>query len=466
MGIANDAWCAFNTFRSRTMTQPVRQSIALTGDTVLTRRLSMYREDRFLGLRDILHSADAVFTNFDSNVHSYLDDPHQQRPSTGSYVTTEPRLLDELNWLNVNLIACGSTHADDYGPSGILETMRHLDVAGIAHAGSGRHLAEARAPAYLDTASGRVALLAATGSFHHGSRAGQQRGDTLGWPGVNGVRSKKFHFVVAEALAHLRRIGADIGWNKAKERTLFQGGHPFPDSDTTYDFLGHNFQLGNPGESTVVNASDLEENLRQVRNARVFADRVIASMHCHEQGGPTLLTAGRRSEVEDVADFAVDYGRQCLDAGADVFVCHGPQLPLAVEIYKGKPLFHGLGTFIFQVETVKYLPSECYERYGLGDQATPSDYVDRHYRGGSRGHTGEATQWEQMFAVVDYDGDRLHEIRLYPIDLGFNSPPSQRGRPMLADPATGARILKRLQRLSAPLGTVVRIESGVGIITP
>jgi poly-gamma-glutamate synthesis protein (capsule biosynthesis protein) len=448
------------------MTDLLRQSIALTGDTLLTRRLSVFREDRFLRLREILGSADAVFTNFDSNIHAYLDDPHQQRPSGGSYLTTEPALLDELKWLNINLIACGSTHADDYGPKGIMDTIRQFDAAGIVHAGSGRNLAEARAPGYLDTANGRVALLAATGSFHHGSRAGAQRSDTLGWPGVNGIRSKKIHRVDPGMLEQLRQIGRAVGWDKAKERAVFQGSAPAADSDTSYDFLGNVFQLGTPGATTVVNSQDLEDTLRQVRNARVFADRVIASLHCHEQGGPTLLTAARRSDVEDIADFVLDYGRKCLDAGADIFVGHGPQLPLGVEIYNGKPLFHCLGTFIFQIETVKHLPSECYERYGLDSHATPSEFLERRYRGGTCGHTGEATQWEQMFAVVDYDGDTLRQIRLYPIELGFQMPPSQRGRPMLADATTGERILNRIKRLSARHGTDICIKDGVGIISP
>ena len=81
--------------------QRMNASIALLGDTLLTRRISVFREEPFLRLREILSSADAVFTNFDSNVHAYLDDPHQQRPSAGSYLTTEPALLDELKWLNI-----------------------------------------------------------------------------------------------------------------------------------------------------------------------------------------------------------------------------------------------------------------------------------------------------------------------------------------------------------------------------
>ena len=63
-----------------------------------------------------------------------------------------------------------------------------------------------------------------------------------------------------------------------------------------------------------------------------MADRVIASFHGHEQGGDTLFTAKRRSDIEDIADFTLEYGRRCIEAGADIFVAHGPQSPMAVEV--------------------------------------------------------------------------------------------------------------------------------------
>ena len=170
-----------------------RLTIALTGDSMVTRSLSVFKEEPYLRMRDMLKSADAVFTNFEANAHPYLDDPQAQRDGGGSYVTTEPALLDDLKWLGVNMVACGSSHADDYGPKGILDTLRYLDEAGIAHAGSGRHLAEARAPAYVETARGRIALVAATWQFKPGSKAGDQRYDTLGYPGVNGFRHKEVY---------------------------------------------------------------------------------------------------------------------------------------------------------------------------------------------------------------------------------------------------------------------------------
>ena len=59
-----------------------------------------------------------------------------------------------------------------------------------------------------------------------------------------------------------------------------------------------------------------------------------------------------------------------VDAGADMFVGHGPHVLRGVEIYKGKPILYSLGDFIFQNETLLRLPSENYETYDLGATAT------------------------------------------------------------------------------------------------
>ena len=180
-------------------------SIALAGDIAPTRRLSVFREPRFLALRDLLTSVDAFYCNLEGSVHRYHDGGHAQRSAGGSYVTIEPHLLEDLKWLGVNLLSCGSTHADDYGPTGIVKTIEYLDAAGIVHAGSGRHLAEARAPGFLDTPRGRVALIATTANFNPGGRAGEQRKETLGYPGVNAVRH---HAVFGMGPFSTRRLAA------------------------------------------------------------------------------------------------------------------------------------------------------------------------------------------------------------------------------------------------------------------
>src|SRR5260221_13311010 len=96
--------------------------------------------------------------------------------------------------------------------------MRSLDGAGVVVAGSGRHLAEARAPAYLETPTGRIALVATSGQFKGSSRAGDQRYDTLGHPGVNGFRHKQIYEVDVATLGQLREIGRRIGWEDEQDR--------------------------------------------------------------------------------------------------------------------------------------------------------------------------------------------------------------------------------------------------------
>ena len=87
-------------------------SLAFVGDCLLTRPLAVFREQRFLGIRDLLHAADARFANLEASVHTYLDAPHAQRPGGGTYMTTEPALLADLKWLGINMLACGSSHAE------------------------------------------------------------------------------------------------------------------------------------------------------------------------------------------------------------------------------------------------------------------------------------------------------------------------------------------------------------------
>jgi poly-gamma-glutamate synthesis protein (capsule biosynthesis protein) len=141
-------------------------------------------------------------------------------------------------------------------------------------------------------------------------------------------------------------------------------------------------------------------------------------------------------------------------------------VPLAVELYREKPMLHGVGTFIFQVETMKYLPAEAYERYGLDERATPADFIAARYQGDTVGHSGDRAQWEQMFATCEFAGDHFAELRLYPIDLGFQRRRTDRGRPMLADGAVADKVLRRVQQLSAKYGTKVNLHEGVGSVRP
>jgi hypothetical protein len=65
---------------------------------------------------------------------------------------------------------------------------------------------------------------------------------------------------------------------------------------------------------------------------------------------------------------------------------------------------------------------------------------------------------------MEYEGDKLKELRLYPIELGQDKPRSQRGRPVLADEKMGAKILGVIKKLSEPYGTEITVEDNVGVV--
>ena len=280
-------------------------TIALTGDTMLTRKLTPFKEERFLNLREILRGADAAFANLEGTVHTW--DEGTPGITQGTFMTTEPKLLDDLRWLGISMVACANNHAFDYGEGGVLANIKHLEQAGITHAGTGRNLAEARAPAYLDTPNGRVALIAATATFRPWNQAGEQRPDLRGRPGINPLGFQTTFRVDGAAFDQLKRLSQELGFEKSHERARkhFYSDKEIPDAKSAeLSLLGNRYVFGEGFSiETTANERDLHDNLRWIREARRQADWVVISVHCHEFGGASLLTAATRAELEEPADF-------------------------------------------------------------------------------------------------------------------------------------------------------------------
>jgi poly-gamma-glutamate capsule biosynthesis protein CapA/YwtB (metallophosphatase superfamily) len=442
-------------------------TIALAGDTMLTRKLTPFKEERFLRLREILRGADASFANLEGTVHTW--DEGTPGITQGTFMTTDPKLLEDLNWLGINFVCCANNHAYDYGEEGVLANIKHLDEAGIVHAGTGKNLAEARAPGYLDTPNGRVALIATTATFRPWNQAGEQRPDLRGRPGINPLGFQTTHYIDQVAFEQLRRISRELGFEKSHERARkhFYSDKELPDAKSAeLTLLGSRFAAGEGFSiATQVNERDLQDNLRWIREARRQADWVIVSAHCHEFGGASLLTASTRAELEESADFVIKFAHQAIDAGADVFVGHGSHFPMGIEIYQGKPIFYSVGNFIFQNETVGFFPADAYERFDLDLKATPSDFLDARTNGGKKGHPSEPAYWENMFAVCEFSSGKLKGIKIYPIDQGFGRPRPQRGRPLLAEGEVAERVIERVARLSARYRTKIANRDGLGVIS-
>jgi poly-gamma-glutamate capsule biosynthesis protein CapA/YwtB (metallophosphatase superfamily) len=443
-------------------------SIALTGDSMLTRKLSSFTEERYQALVALLHGADACFSNLESTVRGWDEgSPAISRMGRGTFMTTEPWLVQEMRWFGINLLSCANNHAFEFGEEGVLATLRHLDEGGIAHAGTGRNLGEARAPGYLDTPNGRVALIAANATNTRSlisapwGKAGSQRPDHKGRPGVNPLGFETAYIVDPKAFEELCRIERELGFDPEKDREKRAG----ESQEKTIDVRGNRFMAGEGfGLRTLVDKRDLWENLKWIRDARRQADWVVVSLHWHEFGGESLRTARSVTDCVEPADFITAFAHAAIDAGADVIAGHGPHVPLGIEIYRGKPIFYSLGNFIFQNETVRSFPADAYERFDLDGEATPADWWDARTDQGKKGHPANPLYWENFVALCQFKEKRFAEARLYPIDQGHGRSRAQRGRPLLADNTVSERVLARLQKLSRPYGTEVKIDNAVGVI--
>lgn len=445
--------------------------VVLTGDSIVNRRLSVYTDPASVGLFKTIQHADAAFTNFETLVHNY------QYPggfeSGGAYMSSPSWIPAELRWAGFNLVSTANNHAYDFGEQGLMSTLRALDEAGLAHAGSGANLALARAPAYVETARGRVSLVAVASTFTAGSLAGEQRPDLIGRPGIDPLRFKTTYTVDEETFQAVLRVSAAArsgggGGGGAGESEGAGGGRqnaseprtsaPRTSAPRTSATIGGlQFSIGDkPGVHTELLKADLDALVASVGNARRESDWVIVSSHTHESG------RGQQSPPE----FLVQAAHAAIDAGADVFVGHGPHVLRGIEIYKGRPIFYSLGNFIFENETMLYQPAESYDELGLPGTATVADFFDTRSGNDTRGFPVNRNVWQSVIAEVTFHPDHtLDRIRLIPIGLGFREPRSQRGRPRLATPEQARELVDQITGLSAPYGTTVVWNNGEGLIS-
>jgi Bacterial capsule synthesis protein PGA_cap len=404
------------------------------------------------------------------NLETVVRHPDEGAPNItrGTYMTTPPALLEDLTWFGINLVSCANNHAYDYSEAGLLATIAHLDRAGIAHAGSGHNLAQARAPGYLDTRHGRIALVAMTATFRPWNKAGAQRADLRGRPGINPFTAATTYTVDGDTFAALKRMSHALGFEQTRERDR---GHFYSEREAPAEQAeemtlfgqcirrGATFAAESAGE-----AADIEDNLRAIREARRMADWVIVSFHSHDFAQKSMAAARTRAELAEPAEYVAAFAHAAIDAGADVFAGHGSHTPLGIELYRGRPIFYSLGSLVLENETVPVFPAEAYARFDLGADATPADFLDARTSGGKKGHVAHAPFWENIAVSCRFASGKLASIALHPLDQGFARPRPQRGRPVLADAAMAERIIARVARLSQPYGTAVANRDGVGVV--
>jgi poly-gamma-glutamate synthesis protein (capsule biosynthesis protein) len=183
------------------------------------------------------------------------------------------------------------------------------------------------------------------------------------------------------------------------------------------------------------NDRDWARNLASIRKARDTTDIVLAYQHFQVEEDD--IVPGNRfghDQVEDLEEWQRSWAHAVIEAGADLYMAHGSREFKGVEIYNGRPIFYGLGNFIFH-------SGQPIGRY--------SHEV-----------------WESVIATVTFVGDEPVSVEFVPIVLDEGTPGEnflqRRGVPELAEGELAAAVLSRLAALSAELGTNFRIDGEKG----
>jgi len=426
-------------------------TIAATGDSMISRRISVLKEEEFLSAIKVIQNADVGFTNCEILFHSYESFP-MKTTGFATFMAADPSMAEELKWAGFNLLSLPNNHTMDFGHYGMFSTMETLDRLKMTYAGVGRSLDEAGEPKYLETEKGRVALIATCADpsplLDLWQRATKEGRGVMARPGVNMLRLDCHYIVGKDSFENLKDLMRELKM-------------PVSDEQEHHDlnelkFAGLKFKQGDEvGCYRIPKRQDVERDLLSIKDAKKSADWVFVSLHSH---------SGSAKGQEYPDDFICQYARACIDAGADAFLGHGPHILRGIEIYKGKPIFYGLGHFIVQNNTVRRIAPEQYEYFGLDERARPSDFYEAR-RGEIPPIKPPYAQWwtESAIAEVSFQQGRLGKIKLYPVIFDGESHTSA-GCPKIAKAGRGRAIIEHLRNISLPWNTKIDYEEGTGIV--
>jgi poly-gamma-glutamate capsule biosynthesis protein CapA/YwtB (metallophosphatase superfamily) len=144
-------------------------TLALMGDVMLGRRVAealndhMRPEEPWGDVRPLLDAADLRIINLECAITD--NEQPWTRTAKVFHFRAKPSAIETLRTARIDACSLANNHTLDFEEQGLLDTLEHLDAAGIRHAGAGRNQEEAADPAILTVPADhtrRAALLAFT----------------------------------------------------------------------------------------------------------------------------------------------------------------------------------------------------------------------------------------------------------------------------------------------------------------
>ena len=244
----------------------------------------------FRRVQDVLAEADCRFANLEC---CFIDQkPKHELRDEGFFATLAAGEALKLAGLD----AIGNANNVNYGADPITSSCAHLKKLGIPNTGAGVDRASAYAPVVVE---------------RKGVRYGFLQRSSVYWP-----------------------TNHEAG-ESAPGIAILQGHTAY--EPNTYRVRPELPPANRPGVPPAIitwaDAKALAQYKQDVERLRAQCDILTVSHHWGLQ--------------EEVLDYQVEIAHAGIDAGADAVIGHGPHYSLAMEMYKGKPVFYGLGNFSF-----------------------------------------------------------------------------------------------------------------------
>jgi len=237
----------------------------------------------FAGTSALLKAADVTI--------GHLEVPHSDSTEVTSVDVpappADPAHLSAVADAGFGVLTLAGNHIYDSGAQGIADTIAAATAVGMITAGAGADLDAARRPAII-----------------------ARRGKTIGVISYNCVGPR-------ESWATSRKAGC-----------------AYVDVLTHYEMRNAN-PGGPPNTHTFCEPGSLRAFQEDVAAVAGGVDFLIVALHKGLVHTPAIL-----------ADYEREVAHAAIDAGADAVIAHHAHILRGVEVYRDRPIFHGLGNFV------------------------------------------------------------------------------------------------------------------------
>lgn len=177
--------------------------IALAGDTMLGRLVNEHiltygPEYPLYGVESFFKKSDFSLVNLECTIAQ----SGKPFPSRAFYFRADPVAVNVLKRADISCVSLANNHMMDFREEALIETLKHLDKAKIAHAGAGENISKAQKPGIISVNGIKIGVLSCADHF-------EEYAATETKPGINyiEVKTKGKHFDrIKKLISKIRKL--------------------------------------------------------------------------------------------------------------------------------------------------------------------------------------------------------------------------------------------------------------------